>query len=265
MVTDVATPRGRATPRSLPRMAPQMALVAVGVSYLVLQLTLFSLHRGASYDEAVYLAQVQPGAPNVFFGSWRARGITFLVAPVLLAHGSLLAVRVFLAVASAAALTAAAWLWVPLVGWAATGAAVIFGFSWPALYYGSEVLPNLWAAFLALASVGYVARYLVNRAGRIELVLGCAALALMALFRPLDAVPVAVGIAAFVLLFHRRSVRLLVPVAAGLAIGWVPWLIEMIVRFGDPFLALYRARAAAKVGTAAPGFHFSQNLALTNG
>src|SRR5919201_231038 len=199
MVTDVATPRGRATPRSLPRMAPQMALVAVGVSYLVLQLTLFSLHRGASYDEAVYLAQVQPGAPNVFFGSWRARGITFLVAPVLLAHGSLLAVRVFLAVASAAALTAAAWLWIPLVGGAAPVAAVIFGFSWPALFYGSEVMPNLWAAFLAFASVGYVARYLANPARRIDLMLGSVSLALMAVFRPLDAIPAAVALAGYVL------------------------------------------------------------------
>ena len=79
-------------------------VVVVGLAYLAAQLLAFSLDRPPSWDEAIYLSQVAPGAEPLPFVPSRARGITFLALPVLQLGGSLAQLRLFLAVASAAAL-----------------------------------------------------------------------------------------------------------------------------------------------------------------
>jgi hypothetical protein len=84
-------------------------------------------------------------------------------------------------------------------------------------------------------------------------------------FRPLDTVPVAVVVAAYLAVTKRASLRVFAWLAGGVALGWAPWLIEMTVRFGNPVSALRHAGSAGHVGTAYLGLRFSQNLALTNG
>ncbi|HJQ72922.1 MAG TPA: hypothetical protein VJ887_05875, partial [Actinomycetota bacterium] len=49
-------------------------LLVVGVGYLVVQLFAFSLDRPPSWDEAIYLSQVSPGAVALPFLPYRARG-----------------------------------------------------------------------------------------------------------------------------------------------------------------------------------------------
>ena len=111
-------------------------LVVVGLGYLVVQLLAFSLDRPPSWDEAIYLSQVAPGAEALPFVPSRARGITFLAFPVLQLGGSLLQLRIFLAVASAVALTGAFRMWAREIGFGAVAAAVLFAGAWPVLFYG---------------------------------------------------------------------------------------------------------------------------------
>src|SRR5712691_2449186 len=152
----------------MPRIAPSARwLITIGAGFFAAQLILFSVHRAPSWDEAVYLSQVTPGAHAVFFAPSRARGITLLVAPVVGLGGSIAAVRVFLAAASSVALAASFLPWISVLGPAAALAAFLFGLCWLGLFYGSEVMPNLWAALAGVAAVGVMAPVLAgNRSQR---------------------------------------------------------------------------------------------------
>jgi hypothetical protein len=259
MMVPMAGPTGSLDPRLARRL-----LLLVGAAYLVAQLLLFSPKRAPSWDEAIYLSQVTPGVHPIAFAPSRARGITFLVTPVAVAGGSVGTVRLFLAAASSVALAASFLLWIPALGLAAPGAAFLFGFTWLGLFYGSEVMPNLWAAILAVAATGALVRRLEEGApwGAVG---ASALLGLMALVRPADALVLGVALALYILLFRRSSIGVLVPLSAGLAIGWAPWLIEMSVRFGGPVRAIREAAALGHLTTLGIGDRVLQNLALTNG
>lgn len=102
-------------------------IVLVWLGILVVQLVGFSLDRPPSWDEGIYLSQVAPGAEPLPFVPSRARGITFLALPVLQLGGSLLQLRLFLAVASAVVLVAAFRTWASVTGFGAPAAAILFG------------------------------------------------------------------------------------------------------------------------------------------
>ena len=244
------------------RALASRVLIAVGGGYLVAQLVLFSF-RPPGWDESIYLSQVMPGTKAMFFGAHHARGITLLVAPVTWLGGSVGAVRPFLMGASAVAMVATFWLWIPLVGMAAPVAAFIFSFSWLGLLHGSEVMPNFWAAILGLAVAGLVARR-VEGVGTRHVMLAFALLAAMALFRPTEATVLAGAIGVYILLFRRAHWRTLVPLGLGLFLGWLPWAIEMSIRFGGPVKALREAGTAHF--TAVPvARKVAQYLAFTDG
>ena len=247
------------------RVLARRLLVVVGAGFLVAQLVLFSLDRAPSWDEAIYLSQVTPGSEAIVFAPSRARGITFLVAPATAFGGSMATVRLFLAVASSAALAAAFLPWVPVLGLAAPLAAFTLGFSWLGLFYGSEAMPNLWAAMLGVATAGMLAPGF-GGPGRWAVPAAAALLALVGLFRPSDALALAAAFGVAVLLLQGRgSLRTLAWLGGGLAMGWAPWLVEMSVRYGGPVAAL---REAGTVGHVVPGGLWEkarQYLALTNG
>lgn len=240
-------------------------MAGVGALYLLTELTLLSLGRAVSWDEAIYLSQVTPDVAAMPFVASRARGITLLVLPVVQLGGSLVAVRLLLAIASAAALAGAYLVWTRIVGVGAAVAAFAFGSTWVALLYGSEVMPNLWSAVLAVAAVGVASRELLGDGPRRGLVLAAGLLAALALMRPPDAVPVLAAILGAAIGTGRVTLRRAIVLVAGAAAGWVPWLIEMSVRFGGPLEALRRARDAAHVGTSSIGDRIVQYLALSNG
>jgi len=252
-------PMGRVNPRLAKGL-----LLLVGAAYLVAQLLLFSPDRAPSWDEAIYLSQVTPGVQPIAFAPSRARGITLLVAPVALAGGSVASVRLFLAVASSVALVASFLPWVALVGLGAPVAASLLGFTWLGLFYGSEVMPNLWAALLAVAATGALVRR-VDGTARWGSVVASASLGLMALVRPADALVLGGALAAYVIVVRRSSIRVLAPLGAGLVLGWAPWLVEMSVRFGGPVRALREAGSLGHLTAAGIGDRLLQNLALTDG
>jgi hypothetical protein len=247
------------------RALARRLLILVGAGYLLTQLVLLSPHRGPSWDEAIYLSQVAPHMPALAFSPSRARGITLLVAPVLQLGGSLAAVRMFLAVASAAALTLAFWTWAPITGLGAPLAGFLFGFSWLGLFYGSEVMPNLWASILGVAVVGLVARRLAGDGWPWNVPAAAVLLGLMALFRPPDALVAAAAVALYVALFRREAWRVLVALGVGLALGWLPWVVEMSVRYGGPVEAFRQASGVGHVTAGGVGSRVLQQLALTDG
>jgi hypothetical protein len=237
-------------------------LVIVGGAYLLLQLVLFSYHRAPGWDESVYLSQILPGTKAMFFASFRARGITLLIAPAARLGGTVGAVRLSLVFLSTGLLIATFWIWIPVVGAGAAAAATLFGFSWLGLINGSEVYPNLWAALLGLAVAGAVARYLPE-SGKRFLFLTAVLLGVMALFRPTEATVVAIALGAYLLLARRASWRLLLALGLGLAAGWLPWVVEMSLRFDGPMNAL-REAGTAHFAVVSIGHNLVRYLAYTD-
>jgi hypothetical protein len=238
-------------------------VVAVGLAYLITQLLVIAFSRPPGWDESIYLSQITPGIDAMVFDPWRARGITLLVAPITWLGGSVREVRLFLMVASAVAMMTTFRVWVPLVGLAAPAAAAMFSFSWLALVNGSEVMPNLWAAILGLATVGLIARR-TEGGGIRHTVLASVTLCAMALIRPTEAAVLACAIGLWIVLFRRSSWRAIVALGAGLTIGWLPWFVEMSVRFGGPIQAL-REAATGHFATASVGDNLFIHLAATGG
>ena len=206
-------------------------LLAVGTAYFVAQLLLMPLHRPVGWDEAVYLSQVSPRLDALFMEAWHSRGITLLVAPVTALGGSVPDVRLFLMVSSAAAMTLVFKLWIPVIGLAAPIAAFLFSFTWLALFNGSVVMPNLWAAILGVGVAACVVRRLEGGTLTYGL-LAVGMLGAMALVRPTEATVVAAAIGLCVILIRRTSWRLVLGLGVGLVLGWLPWIIEMSIRFG---------------------------------
>jgi hypothetical protein len=245
------------------RLARRLLLV-VGAAYLVAQLLLFSPDRAPSWDEAIYLSQVTPGVHAIAFAPSRARGISLLVSPITMAGGSIRAVRLYLTALSSVALVGSFLLWVPALGLGVPVAAFLFGATWVGLFYGSEVMPNLWAAVLAVAAAGAFVRR-VEDGARWGGITAAVLVGVMALVRPADALVLSGALALYVLLFRRSSSRELVSVGVGLAIGWGAWLVETSVRFGGPTRAIREAAALGHLTALGVGERVLQNLALTNG
>ena len=240
----------------------------VAAAFTVAQLVLVVPRLGLSWDETVYLSQVSSHAPAAYFDPARARGIPLLVAPVALLTSSVLAVRVYLAVASGAALFLALLCWRPLrPAWQLALAGVLFGGLWTTLYYGPQAMPDLWVAFSSLAAVGLFLRACrsadetATARGDSQArpswralagLAGCVAIA--ALVRPGDALylAAALGIAVIVVRQWRRW-QLLAAVAGGFVAGAADWIIEAYVRFGGPLSRLHEA-GAEQGGF---GFHFA--------
>ncbi len=246
------------------RALATLLLVGVGVCFLILQLTLVSMHRRPTWDEAIYLSQVAPRARALWFLPWRARGITLLIAPVLDLGGSVAAVRLFLALTFSTALIVAYWIWIPVLGAGAPLASAFFAGGWLAIESASEIKPNVAASLLGIAAVGLLARRLRGEDGGV-VIWAAVSVALMALFRPSEAAALTAAAWLYVLLLRRSDWRILVPLTLGLAAGWLPWLIEMSVRFGGPLDALRLSSAAAQAGKASIWQNASLYLANTNG
>jgi hypothetical protein len=231
---DAAT---RERTRALPWLAGVCAL------FVVAQLALVVPGSGLGWDETVYTSQVSPHVPAAWFSAPRARGISFLVAPLVTVTSSVLALRIYLAVLSGAGLLAALWVWrsllparVPAIGGA------LFSGLWITLFYGPTVMPNLWSAYGTLAAVGCFLRAVRDRRDRNALAGLAAALAVVALMRPPDALWLAGALAATATAVRRwRSGAALLALAAGLVLGGAEWVVEAYARYGGLSARLHRA------------------------
>ncbi|MBA4864516.1 hypothetical protein H1V43_24815 [Streptomyces sp. PSKA54] len=245
--------RGRRARRRALRTTRRIALplpwlAAVAAAFTLTQLALVVPGLGLGWDETVYVSQVSHQAPAAFFSAPRARGITFLVAPVAALTTSIGALRVYLALLSGAGLFAALWVWrrlLPAPVLAVAGA--LFASLWVTLFYGPQVMPNLWVAYGVLAATGCFLRAVRDPGDRWALAGLGAGVALAALMRPTDAVWLVLPLAGAALIVRRHRIRprlrllLLAVLAAGLALGCAEWVIEAYVRYGGLFARLERA------------------------
>ncbi|MFC5173173.1 hypothetical protein [Streptomyces mutomycini] len=218
-------------------------LTAVGVVFAAVQLSFVVPGSGLAWDETVYVSQAGGNAPPAFFSAPRARGISYLVAPAAALTTSTTALRVYLALLSAAALVVALWVWrkvLPTPVLVCTGA--LFAGLWPTLFYGPAAMPNLWCALGALAAAGWAARAMRGDAGRAVAAGAGAAVALVALMRPADGFWLALPLAlAAVLVPGRRLPGLCAAVIGGLLAGCVPWTAEAYAHYGGLGPRLHRA------------------------
>ncbi|MFB6776227.1 hypothetical protein ACFCX0_02090 [Streptomyces sp. NPDC056352] len=90
-------------------------LAAVAAAFVFVQLVLVVPGSGLGWDETVYVSQVGRDVPAAFFSAPRARGISYLVAPVAALTSSMAALHVYLALCSGCGLFLALWVWRPLL------------------------------------------------------------------------------------------------------------------------------------------------------
>jgi hypothetical protein len=155
-------------------------------------------------------------------------------------------------------------VWIPLIGLAAPIGAFLFSFGWVALASGSAVMPNFSAAVLGVGAAGLVLRRL-DGAGIGYAVGAAVTLGAMALVRPTEAVVAAGAIGLFVLLVRWTSWRLVLGLGAGLVAGWLPWIVEMSIRFGGVTGALDAANSAGHLAVASVRDNVIAHLSFTYG
>ncbi|MDN3293247.1 hypothetical protein QWM81_04110 [Streptomyces ficellus] len=228
-------------PRAGTHAAPWLAGVAA--AFTLAHLLLVAPGLGLGWDETVYVSQVSRQAPAAFFSAPRARGITFLVAPVTLLTSSVLALRVYLAVLAGCGLFLALWAWrrlLPPSLLAVAGA--LFASLWVTLFYAGQAMPNLWVAYGALAATGCFLRAARDPGDRWAVAGIGAGVAFAGLMRPTDAVWLALPLAvAAVAMRAWRWPLLLTVLAAGVAAGCAEWVIEAQTRYGGLMARLERA------------------------
>ncbi|QIK07785.1 hypothetical protein G7Z12_18775 [Streptomyces sp. ID38640] len=237
-------------------------LLAVAAAFTVLLVHSALTTPGLGWDETVYVSQVDRHTPAAFFSAPRARGVSFLLAPVAVLTTSATVLHCYLAVLSGAGLLLSLCVWrrllpapVPALGGA------LFAGLWITLFYGPQAMPNLWVAYAALAATGCFlravrqpSRQLAPRAGRGAAAGLALAVAVAALMRPTDAVWLTVPLFAAALCvpsWRRPAVLLALP--AGLALGCAEWVAEAYLSYGG-LLARLRQAAGIQGGL---GWHLS--------
>ncbi|MEU6895566.1 hypothetical protein ABZ934_28105 [Streptomyces sp. NPDC046557] len=210
-------------------------LAAVACAFSLAQFLLVVPGLGLGWDETVYVSQVSGHSPAAFFSAPRARGITFLAAPVAAVTASTTALRVWLAVLSGCGLLLGLRVWrrllpTPVVA----GAGLLFAGLWVTVLYGPQAMPNLWVAFGAFAAVGCFLRAVRGSGDRRALLGLGGAVAFVALMRPMDAVWLTLALtgAAFVTSGRRPPHLLVVVLISGTALGGAEWVIEAVLRYG---------------------------------
>lgn len=230
-----------------------LAVAALAFTVAVLLFTPLRMNLG--WDETVYASQISQHVPIMRWGPERSRGMPLLVAPVTLLTGSVVVLRVYLAVLAGAGLFLALLAWRGLKpAWVLAIAGVIFGGLGLAQAEASLLFPNYWIAVGALAMVGLFLRGMVlpedAAPSRGLLALLVAATAFTAFMRPPDAVFIAAPllVAAIVTMarhgVRRRPAALTLAVAAGLVIGLGEWVVEAYMYFNGPFSRLKAAGQA---------------------
>lgn len=238
---------------------PVLVLAVVAVAYTAAQLIASPPWHFLGPDESIYYSQFAPGVPAAYMSAPRAWGVPLLAAPVDALTGSIIALRLYLSVLSGLGLFLAFWAWLKLPhpqfrhGLAVPSAAALFAALWVSLFYGPELMPNLPTALCTVGAVGLflqAAQRQTSPSPRWPSLIGLtAAFAGMALLRPTEALPPA-AVLCVVAVFGRpwRQLRAPAAVAAGTAIGWVPWIIESQIRFGGLTARLHQNSQVNEVG-----------------
>jgi hypothetical protein len=244
MLTDAAVRETPVTSAGIRRRLA--ALGAVAVCYGLVQFVV-TLRVPLGWDETVYVSQVAHGVPAAVFSAPRSRGIVLLVAPVSLITNSMIAIRVYLSLLSAAGLAVAYWPWLKIrTGVVVPLAAGLFATQWLSVFYGNEAMPNPYVAFGAVAATGWFLRMLAEPGKWLPRAGLFVALAVTALMRPFDAVWV--GLPLLVAAAVKRRWAPVVTALVGLAAGGGEWIVEAYLFYGGPLSRLHAAGADNETG-----------------
>ena len=242
-----------------------LTLIVVCVTYCAAIALRTSQSMPLLFDESVYASQNARGVPAAMFSAPRARGMSWLLAPVSLINPSATAIRVYLTLLAGVSMYLAYRPWLAVmrrVGgryeYVPAVAAFCFGSLWVTTLYGTMAYPNLWLAFALVAGVGYGC--LLPGAGRHARGVAVA-FAVGSLLRPTDALAAAAGMLGAVVLARRRPLQFLVAVVSGLAVGWGAWLLES-ERFGGP---VARLRSGAETNESGLVFSLGKVLRAADG
>ena len=225
---------------------PGVLLAVVALVHAALPLALLGRHWFIGIDESVYLSQLNAHVPPGGFSAPRARGSTFLAAPVTLLTASIPVMRVWTSLLSGVGLYLAFRPWLRLrEGYVVPLAAALFASIWSVTYYGFQVMPNEWVGFAVVGACGSLLRYLLD--GRWTSLAGAAlAMVAAALLRPSDAAFAVLALGGVCLLARvpwRRRLTGLVVLGAGTALGVAEWVIEAYTSYGGLHARLHAAEA----------------------
>lgn len=229
------------TPRSA--WCPRLWLLAITAAYVTAMLVVVAPRVALGWDETVYASQVSPRAPADYFSAPRARGVTYLIAPVVHFTASTAVLRTYLALLAGVLLVVGFWPWLRVFRRPAVVplAALMFSGLWVVLFYGPSAMPNTWVVMGVLATVGWFVRY--GYGARPWTLPGVGAgLGFVTVVRPSDAFWTCLPLAVAMVMTRRwRRLPLYAATLAGAASGLTPWLVESYQRFGGPVARLHRA------------------------
>jgi hypothetical protein len=236
---------------------PHVALILVCIAHGLSPLLLRGAHAGYGWDETVYISQIEPHVPASIFTAPRARGLTLLTAPASYLSASIVVMRGWLAILSAAGMFLAFAPWLRIRrGYVVPVAAGLFSTLWVAIYYSYEAMPNQYVGYGALAAVGWLLAGLSKAGRRRDLAYCAVAIGFTALVRPTDALFLVVAMLAVVGLRSGRSGRARLVTGSVLALGYLAgiseWVVESYVSYGGP---IQRFTAASKENTG--GLHWA--------
>jgi hypothetical protein len=230
-------------------------LAGIAVLFTLAVLLFTPLRVSLAWDENVYASQISHHLPIMVWSSERARGLPLLIAPVTLATGSTLVLRVYLALLSGIGLFLALLSWRRVrPDWVLALAGLVFGGLWIAQSQATQVYPNFWIALGGLAGVGLFLRVMTGAGGRGSLIGLAIAAAFTSLMRPPDAVILfgpLLAIAVLTVLLRRAEWRAqlrevsggIVAIIVGLIVGVGEWVVESYMYFRGP---LHRLSAENK-------------------
>jgi hypothetical protein len=219
-------------------------LAGVAVLYLAAEMTPALLRVPLGTDEITYIATMSVHASGVTLPPVHGQGAGLLAAPMTLITSSLLAIRIWMAVLSAAGLFAAMACWRglrPLRIVALTG--LIFGSLAIAQDSGVQIYPDWWGALALLALTGLLL-HAVRGTMRSRLVLPLIAVASMVivLMRPQNLVfLLGPAVLAVIVVPGWRQPKVLAAMAAGTALGVAEWVIGAFVWYGGLAARLHGA------------------------
>jgi hypothetical protein len=216
----------------------------VAGAFLAAELTPALLRIPLGTDEITYIARTSVRVSGVMLPPVHGQGAGLLAAPVTLVTDSLLAIRIWMAVLSAAGFFLAMLCWRGLRPmWVLALAGLILASLAISQDSGVQVYPDWWGALGVLALTGLLL-HAVNGTirGRVVLPLIAAASLVIVVMRPQNLVFImGPAILAVIVVPGWRQLRILTAIAAGTALGFLQWIIGAYVWYGGFAARLHMA------------------------
>ena len=219
-------------------------LILVTGAFLAAELTPALLRLPLGADEITYIARTSVRVSGVMLPPVHGQGAGLLAAPVTLVSGSLLAVRIWMAVLSAAGLFASLLTWRGLRPmWVLALAGLILGSLAITQDSGVQIYPDWWGALGVLALTGLFL-HAVNGTMPPRVVLPLIAIAslVIVLMRPQNIVFImGPAIIAALVVPGWRKPKVVAAMGVGIALGLLEWIIGAYFWYGGLASRLHQA------------------------